>query len=143
VYETPGGTILLEALRTLRSLTLDRDTTRACERMMPEYADLVYTGRWFSPLREAMDEFFKKATENVTGRVILKLYKGTATAVSAQSKWSLYSEDLATFGPSASFDHADSRGFVKLYGLPGMVAASVKRENTGVRTPRKQPAVKA
>jgi argininosuccinate synthase len=129
VYETPGGTILLEGLRALRALTLDRDTMRACERLMPDYADLVYTGRWFTPLREAMDAFFARATANVTGAVMVRLYKGTATARWAKSDWSLYSEDLATFGASAGFDHADSRGFVKLYGLPGMVAASVRRKN--------------
>ena len=136
VYETPGGTILIEALRTLRALTMDRDTHRACEKLMPEYADLVYTGRWFAPLREALDAFFVKATETVTGEVKVKLYKGSATAVSATSPFSLYSEDLATFGASAGFDHKDSKGFVKLYGLPGMVAASVRRQQA---TRRKSP----
>jgi hypothetical protein len=96
---------------------------------MPEYADLVYTGRWFAPVREALDVFFAKATETVTGLVQVKLYKGTATTIASKSPFSLYSEDLATFGPSASFDHADSAGFVKLYGLPGAVAAGVRREN--------------
>ena len=143
VYETPGGTILLEGLRTLRALTLDRDTLRACERLMPDYADLVYTGRWFAPLREAMDAFFATATANVTGDVQVRLYKGSATAVSAESPWSLYSEDLATFGASAGFDHADSRGFVKLYGLPGMVAASVRRNHAGAKKARGTPAMKA
>ena len=127
VYETPGGTIILEGLKTLRSLTMDRDTARMCEKLMPEYADVVYTGRWFAPLREAMDVFFAKACETVTGSVQVKLYKGSATAVAATSPYSLYSEDLATFGHSASFSHADSKGFVKLYGLPGMVAATVRR----------------
>jgi len=137
VYETPGGTILIEGLRTLRSLTLDRDTFRQCEKLMPEYVDLVYTGRWFAPLREALDVFFAKVTEPVTGEVRVKLFKGVATAISAVSPNSLYSESLATFGDSASFDHADSKGFVKLYGLPGMVAASVRRANaakTGTKT---------
>ncbi len=134
VYETPGGTILIEALRTLRALTMDRDTLRQCEKLMPEYADLVYTGRWFAPLREALDAFFLKATETVTGEVTVKLFKGTATALSCTSPFSLYSEDLATFGQSAGFEHKDSRGFVKLYGLPGMVAASVRR---GDRKPAK------
>ncbi|MEE2888664.1 MAG: argininosuccinate synthase [Planctomycetota bacterium] len=128
VYETPGGTIIMEGLRSLRSITIERDTMRACERMMPDYTDLVYTGRWFHPLRESMDAFFAKATEHVTGDVDVKLYKGQATTVSTRSPYSLYSEDLATFGDSAAFDQADSRGFVKLYGLPGMVAASVQRE---------------
>ncbi len=129
VYETPGGTILVEALRTLRALTLDRDTARLCERLMPEYADLVYTGRWFAPLRETLDRFFASATEPVTGEVRVRLHKGQATALAATSPNSLYSEDLATFGDSASFDHADSKGFVRLYGLPGMVAASVRRRS--------------
>ena len=105
---------------------------------MPEYADLVYTGRWFAPLREAMDAFFAKATETVTGEVQVKLYKGSATALSAESPYSLYSEDLATFGESAGFEHKDSKGFVKLYGLPGMVAASVRRKNAA-KTPRSVP----
>jgi argininosuccinate synthase len=139
VYETPGGTILLEGLRTLRALTLDRDTLRQCEKLMPEYADVVYTGRWFAPLREAMDAFFAKATEHVTGEVKVKLFKGTATALSATSPWSLYSEDLATFGASAGFDHQDSYGFVKLYGLPGMVAASVRRKNAAPRAVKPKP----
>jgi len=105
---------------------------------------VVYTGRWFAPLREAMDAFFAKATEHVTGEVKVKLFKGTATALSATSPWSLYSEDLATFGASAGFDHEDSYGFVKLYGLPGMVAASVRRKNASPRTvkPKSAPKVR-
>ena len=142
VYETPGGTIILEGLKTLRSLTMDRDTARMCEKLMPEYADLVYTGRWFAPLREAMDVFYAKACETVSGSVQVKLYKGSATAVAATSPYSLYSEDLATFGHSASFSHADSKGFVKLYGLPGMVAATVRRgaEKKAAKPSAKKPA---
>ncbi len=124
VYETPGGTILVEGLRTLRSLTMERDTMRMAEKLMPDYTDLVYTGRWYHPLRESLDAFFAEATRWVTGEVKVKLFKGQATAVSAHSPYSLYSEDLATFGPSARFDQADSAGFVKLYGLPGAVAAA-------------------
>jgi argininosuccinate synthase len=130
VYETPGGTVILEGLRTLRALTLDRDTTRMCEKLMPEYGDLVYTGRWFAPLREAMDAYFASACRFVTGEVQVRLFKGSATAISAKSPYSLYSEDLATFGHSASFSHADSYGFVRLYGLPGMIAAQVQRKAT-------------
>jgi argininosuccinate synthase len=125
VYETPGGTIVLEAARTLRALTMERDTLRLCERLVPDYADLVYTGRWFHPARRAMDALFADAVQHVTGTVRVRLWKGTATAVAAESPHSLYSEDLATFGQSAAFDHADSYGFVKLYGLPGAVAARV------------------
>jgi argininosuccinate synthase len=130
VYETPGGTIVLEAVRTLRALTMERDTLRLCERLMPDYADLVYTGRWFHPARRAMDALFAEATRKVTGSVRVRLYKGTATAVSATSPHSLFSEDLATFGQSVAFDHADSLGFVKLYGLPGAVAARVQGTGT-------------
>ncbi len=126
VYETPGGTIVLEALRTLRALTMERDTLRMCEKLMPDYADLVYTGRWYHPLRYAMDAFFADATRHVEGEVTVRLFKGSATARSARSRKSLYSEDLATFGQSAAFDHQDSYGFVKLYGLPGAVAARVQ-----------------
>jgi argininosuccinate synthase len=125
VYETPGGTIVLDAARTLRALTMERDTLRLCEKLMPDYADLVYTGRWFHPARTALDALFADATKHVTGSVRVRLYKGTATSIAAESPNSLYSEDLATFGQSASFDHADSYGFVKLYGLPGAVAARV------------------
>ena len=131
VYETPGGTIVLEAARTLRAITMERDTLRLCERLMPDYADLVYTGRWFHPTRRAMDALFAEATRFVTGEVRVRLFKGTATAVSAKSPHSLYSEDLATFGQSASFDHADSYGFVKLYGLPGAVVARVQGTGEG------------
>lgn len=126
VYETPGGTIVLEAARTLRALTMERDTLRLCEKLMPDYADLVYTGRWFHPARHALDALFAQATKHVTGDVRVRLYKGTATALSCKSENSLFSEDLATFGQSAKFDHADSYGFVKLYGLPGAVAAAVQ-----------------
>ncbi|GAB4148900.1 MAG: argininosuccinate synthase [Planctomycetota bacterium] len=126
VYETPGGTILYEAVRSLRALCMERDLMRLCERLAPEYADLVYTGRWFHPARRALDSFFLNATQHVTGDVRVRLFKGSATAVAAESPRALFSEDLATFGSSASFDHADSRGFVKLFGLPGSVAARVQ-----------------
>jgi len=131
IYETPGGTILFEAARSLRALTMERDTMRLCERLMPDYCDLVYTGRWFHPMRVAMDALFWQATKCVTGSVRVRLFKGTATALSAESPNSLYSEDLATFGASAQFDQADSRGFVKLYGLPGAVAARVASQTAG------------
>ena len=122
-YETPGGTVIVEGLRTLRSLTMERDTFRMCEKLMPDYADLVYTGRWYHPLRRSLDALFGEATRHVSGEVDVRLFKGSATAIAARSPFSLYSEDLATFGASASFQQADSRGFVKLYGLPGAVAA--------------------
>ncbi len=123
VYETPGGTILLEGLRTLRSLTIERDTFRMAEKLMLDYTDLVYTGRWFHPMRRALDAFFEDVAKPVTGDVEIELFKGHATARAATSPNSLYSEDLATFGASAQFSHADSEGFVRLYGLPGLVAS--------------------
>ena len=126
VYETPGGTILMEAARSLRALTMERDTMRLCEKLMPDYCDLVYNGRWFHPARTALDALFADATKHVTGEVRVRLYKGAATATSCEAEKSLYSEDLATFGDSADFHQADSRGFVKLYGLPGAVAARVQ-----------------
>ncbi len=126
VYETPGGTILVEALRTLRALTIERDTMRMAEKLMLDYADLVYTGRWFHPLRKALDEFFRQVSLHVTGDVQVRLYRGQATAVASFSPHSLYAEDLATFGESKSYEQVDSQGFIQLYGLPGMVAAKVQ-----------------
>jgi argininosuccinate synthase len=123
VYETPGGTIILEAARSLRALTMERDTMRLCEKLVPDYGDLVYTGRWFHPARAALDALFASATRHVTGDVGVRLFKGTATTTTCEAPRSLYSEGLATFGDDPNFDQADSRGFVKLYGLPGAVAA--------------------
>jgi argininosuccinate synthase len=124
LYETPGGTVIFEGLRTLRSLTLDRDTARLAERLALEYADLVYNGKWFAPQREALDAFFERVCEPVTGTVQVRLFKGQATALAAESPYSLFSEELATFEDSDVFDHADAQGFIRLYGLPGRVAAA-------------------
>ncbi len=128
VYETPGGTIILEGLRTLRALCLERDTARLAEKLMPDYADVVYTGRWFAPVREGLDAFFREVTRCVNGDVKVRLFKGQATAISATSPNSLFAEDLATFGHSESYAHKDSLGFVKLYGLPTKVAAAARRK---------------
>ncbi|MEZ4416850.1 MAG: argininosuccinate synthase [Gemmatimonadota bacterium] len=127
VYETPGGTVILEAARTLRSLTLDKDTARLTERLMPEYADLVYTGRWFVPERRALDTLFRVASEPVTGEVRVRLFKGQATALAATSPYSLFREDLSTFEDSDTYDHADAGGFIRLYGLASKVAAERDR----------------
>jgi len=117
VYETPGGTILVTALKALESLTLDRDTAHEKERMSTRYAELVYFGQWFSPLKEALDVFFSKITETTTGTVTLSLYKGHAAVVSRQSPYSLYSQNLASFDMTG-YDVTDSAGFIKLFGLP-------------------------
>ncbi len=127
LYETPGGTIIFEGARTLRSLTLDRDTARLTEALMPEYADLVYTGRWFVPEREALDALFAKASEPVTGEVKVRLFKGQATAIACESPHSLFREDLSTFEDSDTYDHADAGGFIRLFGLPARVAAERAR----------------
>ena len=117
VYETPGGTILYAAHRALEQLTLDKDTMHYKQLIAHRYAELVYNGQWFTPLREALDAFVRVTQETVTGTVRLKLFKGSVTVVGRQSPYSLYSEELATFGAS-SYDHKDAQGFINLFGLP-------------------------
>ena len=128
IYETPGGTIVYEALRSLRSITMERDTLRQAEKLSIDYTDLVYTGRWFHPLRVAMDAFFSESAKPVTGIARVELYKGTARTIGVESEHSLYREELATFGAGEGYSQKDSEGFVKLYGLPGKVAAMVGAE---------------
>lgn len=127
LYETPGGTILFEALRTLRSLCVERDTLDLAERMAPEYARTIYNGLWFHPKREAMDAFFGSVMGTCTGQVTVELYKGRATSLAANSPHSLYRDDLASFTMGAGYEPIDSEGFVRLFGLPGTVAAASKR----------------
>jgi len=116
VYETPGGTLLVTALKALESLTLDRESAHEKERIATRYAELVYFGQWFSPLKEAYDAFVDKIAENVTGSVVLKLYKGSAMVVSRTSPYSMYSEALASFNMTG-YDARDSAGFIRLFGL--------------------------
>jgi len=116
VYETPGGTLLVTALKALESITLDRDSAHEKERIATRYAELVYNGQWFSPLREAYDAFVNVLAENVTGTVTLKLYKGNASVVGRKSPYSLYSQNLASFDMTG-YDVTDSAGFIKLFGL--------------------------
>ncbi len=116
VYETPGGTLLVNALKALESITLDRDSAHEKERIATRYAELVYNGQWFAPLREAFDAFVTTLAENVTGSVTMKLYKGNATVVGRKSPYSLYSQHLASFDMSG-YDVTDSAGFIKLFGL--------------------------
>jgi len=117
VYETPGGTLLVTAIKALESLTLDRDSSHEKERMATRYAELVYFGQWFSPLKEAYDAFVDKISENTTGTVTLKLFKGNAMVVSRKSPYSLYSQRLASFDMTG-YDAKDSAGFIRLFGLP-------------------------
>jgi argininosuccinate synthase len=116
VYETPGGTLLVNALKALESIVLDRDAAHEKERMATRYAELVYNGQWFAPLREAFDAFVNVLAEKVSGTVTLKLYKGNATVVGRKSPYSLYSQHLASFDMSG-YDVTDSAGFIKLFGL--------------------------
>jgi len=123
VYETPGGTILLSAHRELESLTLDKETLHFKDVVALKYAELVYNGMWFSPLREALDGFVDSTQGPVTGEVRLKLYKGNILVAGRRSPFSLYREDFATFGQEDVYDQSDAEGFIHLYGLPLKVRA--------------------
>lgn len=128
VYETPGGTILYFAHRKLESLCLDKLTLHEKEKLAITFGELVYNGQWFTPLREALSAFVDKTQETVTGDVKLKLYKGNIILAGMTSKYSLYSEEIATFGES-DYDQKDSAGFINLYGLPIKVKALVDAKN--------------
>lgn len=116
VYETPGGTLLVTALKALESIVLDKESAHEKERIATRYAELVYNGQWFSPLKEAYDAFVNSLCENVTGSVTLKLYKGNAIVVGRKSPYSLYQQNLASFDMTG-YDVTDSAGFIKLFGL--------------------------
>jgi argininosuccinate synthase len=123
VYETPGGTILYHAHETLETLTLDKETAHYKALVAQKYAELVYNGQWYTPLREAIDAFVDKTQESVTGEVKLKLYKGNIVNAGTKSPNSLYSEDIATFGADEVYNQKDSEGFINLFGLPLKVKA--------------------
>ncbi len=123
VYETPGGTILYHAHNKLEELCLDRDTFHYKEQIGIKYAELVYFGQWFTPLREALDAFVKTTQETVTGDVKLKLYKGNIIDAGVTSPYSLYDEEIATFDEDEVYDQNDSAGFINLFGLPVQVQA--------------------
>jgi len=128
VYETPGGTILYLAHRELELLTLDRITLHYKEIVASRYAELVYDGVWFSPLREALDAFVDVTQRTVTGTVRMKLYKGNCTPAGTTSPYTLYSEELATFGRDEVYTQADAAGFINLFGLPLKVRALMERK---------------
>ncbi len=131
VYETPGGTILVEAHQALEQLCLDKETLHFKQMVALRYAELVYNGQWFTPLREALDAFVRSTQQTMTGQVRLKLYKGNVILVGRRSPYSLYREDYATFGESDVYNQADAEGFIKLFGLPLKVRALLDLE--GVR----------
>ena len=127
LYETPGGTILYKAHSVLETICLDKMTMHEKQKLAITFAELVYNGQWFTPLREALSAFVDKTQETVSGTVKLKLYKGNMINAGVWSPNSLYSEDLASFGES-DYDQTDSAGFINLYGLPIKVQAIVNRK---------------
>ncbi len=128
VYETPGGTILMEAHMQLEELILDRDTLDYKKLVSVKFADLIYEGKWFCPLREALQAFIEKTQERVTGEVKFKLYKGNIIKAGTTSPYSLYSESIASFTTGDLYDHKDAEGFINLFGLPMKVRAMLDQE---------------
>lgn len=128
VYETPGGTILYRAHEALESLCLDRDTQHFKQHLAIKFAELVYNGQWYTPLREAISAFVASTQVTVTGEVKLKLYKGNIIHAGVKSPFSLYSEEIATFGEDHVYDQRDSQGFINLFGLPIKVKAMLDKK---------------
>ncbi len=127
VYETPGGTVLFNAHRELLSLVCDRDTLHYRNLAAERYAELVYNGQWFSPLRRSLDAFFQESEQYVTGTVRMKLYKGNCTVAGRKSAQSLYSVDYATFEEDKVYDQKDAEGFIRLFGLPTKIESMVRK----------------
>lgn len=129
VYETPGGTLMYAAHRELELLTLERDTLHYKDLVAQKFAELVYYGQWFHPLREALSAFVDETQKVVTGEVKMKLYKGNCTPAGAKSPYSLYDEEIATFEAEDVYDQADAGGFINCFGLPMKVVAQMKKRN--------------
>ena len=125
VYETPGGTILYAAHKELEYLCLDKQTLHYKQDVANKFADLVYDGLWYTPLREALSAFVDETQKTVTGKVRLKLYKGNCTPAGATSPYSLYSEEIATFDADEVYNQKDAEGFINLFGLPLKVRAQM------------------
>ena len=132
IYETPGGTILMEAHTQLEELILDRATLNAKKDIANQFADVVYEGKWFTPLREALQAFVETTQEYVTGEVKMKLYKGNIIKAGTTSPYSLYSESLASFTTGDLYDHHDAEGFINLFGLPLKVRAMLLAEKENI-----------
>jgi len=126
-YETPGGTILMAAFRELEALTLDRSTLHYKQKLALDYAEMIYSGLWFVPLREALDSFFDKVCAESTGEVTMRLYKGNLDVVSRKSPNSLYAHDVASFTMGSEYDQKDALGFINLTGLPIKIRALRER----------------
>ncbi|NLB23834.1 MAG: argininosuccinate synthase [Clostridiales bacterium] len=134
VYETPGGTILYKAHKALEKLILDRDTMQYKNIVAEKWAQLVYDGLWFTPLREAIEAFVNKTQEQVEGDVRVKLYKGSAVSVATRSPYSLYSEEFATFSKDEVYKQSDAEGFINLFSLPLKIRAIQKEAREGGST---------
>ena len=128
VYETPGGTILYFAHEQLEMLTVDKETLHLKQKLAVDYADMIYNGKWYSPLQEALTAFANEANKNVTGEVKLKLYKGNIIPAGTTSPKSLYSEELASFGET-DYDQAQAEGFINIWGLPTTVQAMLEKNS--------------
>lgn len=128
VYETPGGTILMEAHQQLEELILDKDTYTVKKEIANKFADIVYEGKWFTPLREALQAFIESTQQFVTGEVKFKLYKGNIIKAGTTSPYSLYNESIASFTTGDLYDHHDAEGFINLYGLSCKVRAMKHQE---------------
>ena len=128
IYETPGGTILYHAHEVLETITLDKETLRVKQHLAIKFADIVYNGQWFTPLREAMSAFFTETQKNVTGEVKLKLYKGNIINAGVKSPYSLHDEEVVTFGEDNVYNQADAVGFINLFGLPVKVRANMEKK---------------
>jgi argininosuccinate synthase len=127
-YETPGGTLLITAHRELEALCLERDVAHFKEHIGLKYAELVYFGLWFAPLREALDAFVEATQQDVSGSVTLSLYKGNVSVVSRQSEHSLYRTDLSSFTMGDSYDQKDAAGFIRILGLPSRSRAQARKQ---------------
>lgn len=130
VYETPGGTILYRAHEVLETITLDKRTAHKKRELAITFAELVYDGQWYSPLREALSAFVTSTQQNVTGRVRLKLYKGNIINAGVWSKYSLYDMSIATFEAGGDYRQSDATGYISIYGLPTRVQASMERKSS-------------
>lgn len=128
IYETPGGTILYHAHEVLETITLDKETLRVKQHLAIKFADIVYNGQWFTPLREAMSAFFTETQKTVTGEVKLKLYKGNIINAGVKSPYSLHDEEVVTFGEDNVYNQMDALGFINLFGLPVKVRANMEKK---------------
>ena len=127
VYETPGGTLLMEALKDLERIIFDKDTYEFKKLVSQKYADITYSGQWFTPIREGLDAFVESTSKFVTGTIKLKLYKGNIKIAARSTDYALYNEVISSFGSSGDlYSHKDAEGFIKLFSLPNKIRAYKK-----------------